>query len=103
MFADLAAERPIAAERAGRKIVVEIKSFTGRSPMRDFEQALGQYLVYKRWLALTEADRKLYLAISEPVYDRLFSRQAIRVIVESEGLNLLVVNLQREEVIVWTS
>ncbi|WP_322874233.1 element excision factor XisH family protein [Microcystis aeruginosa] len=27
MFADLAAERPLAAERNGRKIVVEIKSF----------------------------------------------------------------------------
>jgi hypothetical protein len=71
--------------------------------MRDFEQALGQYLVYKRWLALTDAERKLYLAVSELVYDRLFSRQAIRVIVESEGLNLLVVNLQSEEVVRWTS
>ncbi|TRU24411.1 MAG: hypothetical protein EWV92_01515 [Microcystis aeruginosa Ma_MB_S_20031200_S102] len=27
MFADLAAEKPLAAERNGRKIVVEIKSF----------------------------------------------------------------------------
>lgn len=29
--ADLAADRPIAAERAGSKIVAEIKSFLGRS------------------------------------------------------------------------
>jgi hypothetical protein len=29
--ADLAAEKPIAAERQGQKIVVEIKSFIGRS------------------------------------------------------------------------
>ncbi|MFM7715875.1 MAG: element excision factor XisH family protein [Microcystis sp.] len=27
LFADLAAEKPLAAERNGRKIVVEIKSF----------------------------------------------------------------------------
>ena len=31
LYADLAAEKPIAAERQGQKIVVEIKSFSGRS------------------------------------------------------------------------
>ena len=31
LYADLAAERPIAAERDDQKIVVEIKSFVGRS------------------------------------------------------------------------
>ena len=31
LYADLAAEKPIAAERQGQKIVVEIKSFIGRS------------------------------------------------------------------------
>ncbi len=44
LFADLAAEKPIAAERNGCKIVVEIKSFLSPSPMRDFEIALGQYI-----------------------------------------------------------
>jgi hypothetical protein len=46
LFADLAAEKPIAAERQGQKIVVEVKSFLSQSPMRDFEMALGQYIVY---------------------------------------------------------
>jgi len=40
LFADLAAEKPIAAERQGQKIVVEVKSFLSSSPMRDFELAL---------------------------------------------------------------
>ena len=31
LYADIAAEKPIAAERQGQKIVVEIKSFIGRS------------------------------------------------------------------------
>lgn len=31
LYADLAAEKPIAAERQGQKIVVEIKSFIRRS------------------------------------------------------------------------
>ena len=41
LYADLAAERPIAAERQGQKIVVEIKSFIGKSLMSDFHNALG--------------------------------------------------------------
>lgn len=41
LYADLAAERPIAVEREGQKIVVEIKSFVGRSLMTDFHLAVG--------------------------------------------------------------
>jgi hypothetical protein len=47
LYADLAAEKPIAAERQGEKIVVEIKSFVGKSQMYDFHNALGQYIVYR--------------------------------------------------------
>ncbi len=40
-YIDLAAEMPIAAEKEGRKIAVEIKSFLGLSALNDFENALG--------------------------------------------------------------
>jgi predicted RecB family endonuclease len=40
---DLAAEM-LAAERAGEKIAVEIKSFIGRSNVADFHTALGQFM-----------------------------------------------------------
>ena len=56
LYADLEAERPIAAERAGQKIVVEIKSFLGRSPMADFHNAVGQYAVYRSLIQATEPD-----------------------------------------------
>jgi hypothetical protein len=36
LFADLGAERPLAAERAGRKIVVEVKSFLSPSSNSHF-------------------------------------------------------------------
>lgn len=49
VYADLAAERPIAAERSGTKIIVEVKSFTGRSTIQDFKVALGQYRLYYFW------------------------------------------------------
>lgn len=35
LYADLAAERPIAAERDGQKLVIEVKSFVGASKIQD--------------------------------------------------------------------
>jgi hypothetical protein len=101
VFADLAAEMPIAAERGGQKIVVEIKSFLGASPIYELEGALGQFRIYLRLLQATEPDRKLYLAISDLVESRFFRRPAIQFIVEQENLSLIVVNTETEEVVKW--
>src|SRR5690348_6180079 len=62
-YIDLAAEMPIAAEKEGRKIAVEIKSFLGDSELDDLEDALGQYGVYRAILELREPDRLIYLAL----------------------------------------
>ena len=43
---DLGAEKVIAAEKGGEKIVIEIKSFIGASLVSDFHTALGQFLNY---------------------------------------------------------
>lgn len=64
MYADLAAERVIAAQRGTEKIAVEIKSFIGRSAVQDVKEALGPYIMYRTYLAQIEPERKLYLAIS---------------------------------------
>ncbi|MBV7335896.1 XisH family protein [Chloroflexi bacterium TSY] len=40
---DLGAERLISAEKGMHKIVVEIKSFVGRSDVKDLQQALNGY------------------------------------------------------------
>lgn len=103
LFADLGAERPLAAERAGRRIVVEVKSFLGPSPIHDLKIALGQYLLYLGFLELIDPDRKLYLAISDKTYAELFTQKAIQVIVQRYQLLLLVVNVETEEVVSWTS
>jgi hypothetical protein len=44
-YVDLGAERIVAAEKAGKRIAVEVKSFLGTSPVHDLELALGQFLL----------------------------------------------------------
>lgn len=74
MYVDLGAEQLLAAEKAGNKIAVEIKSFSGASQMDDLEKAVGQYLVYHDVLAEVEPSRLIYLAIPEHVYRDLVGR-----------------------------
>jgi hypothetical protein len=101
LFADLAAEKPIAAERQGQKIVVEVKSFLSQSPMRDFEMALGQYIVYRNLIQLTAPEYSLYLAIKESSYQNFFLRDSIQDLTRINSIKLLVINTMQEEVLLW--
>lgn len=97
---DLAAEM-LAAERAGKKIAVEIKSFIGRSNVSEFHTALGQFLNYQFALEEFDPQRKLYLAIPESVYQSFFQRRFTRSVVERTGINLLVYNEKHEVIVQW--
>lgn len=103
LYADLAAEKPIAAERSGQKIVVEIKSFSGKSAMYDFHAALGQYIVYRNFIQLTEPEYILFLAIDDIVYKDFFQRKSVQSVVHKNQLLLMVVNIEQEEIVQWTS
>jgi XisH protein len=101
LYADLAAERPIAAERAGQKIVIEIKSFVGRSRMYDFHGALGQYIVYRNLIQLTEPEYTLYLAIDEDIYGNFFQRKSVQAVAQQNQLLLIVVDMEKEKILQW--
>lgn len=101
LYADLAAEKPIAAERNGRKIIVEIKSFISPSPMRDFENALGQYILYRNLLKLNNQDYNIYLAVRDNIFETFFQRKSIQAVVKLNEIALLIFNNEREEIIQW--
>ena len=102
LFADLAAERsPIAAEKDGEKVVIEIKTFAGPSFVRDLQQALGQYQIYLGLLEIVAPERILYLAVSSFIYNDLFTRKAAQVILQRYNLKLLVVNVREEKIVQW--
>ncbi|MFB2970773.1 XisH family protein [Aerosakkonema sp. BLCC-F183] len=103
LFADLLAERVVEAQRDGEQIIVEIKSFLSRSQMRDFESALGQYIVYRTLLKYILPGSKIYLGIGQDIYQSFFAQKAIKLVVEENNILLVVVNLNKEEIVQWIS
>ena len=99
--ADMAAERVIAAERGIDRIVVEVKSFLSPSPIRDLQQAFGQYEMYRVLLKEIEPDRVVFLAISEYTWLDFFQRDAVKVLREGANLRIIVVDIEAEEVAEW--
>ena len=103
VFADLGAEKIFAAEREGRKIVVEVKVFGSVSLVNDFEKALGQYNLYRSLLKLTDAERELFLAVTEEIYERFFRRGSIQAVIADQQIKLFVFAPEREEILQWIS
>ena len=89
-YVDLGAEKLLAAEKEGKRIAVEVKSFIGSSPVQDLEQALGQYIMYSQILERQNSDRLLYLAIPGNVFLDFFSEELPQLMVEINHINLLI-------------
>jgi XisH protein len=103
MYIDLGAEQILAAERAGQKIAVEIKSFAGASATTEFNGALGQFLKYQLALEEEQPDRQLYLAIPFDTYRVFFSLELIRMLVQRYQVSLIIYEPETEEIVKWQS
>ena len=103
IYADLLAEKSLLAEQQGRRIVVEIKSFINPSPINDFQNALGQYLLYREFLELSNKDYDIYLAVRSAVFNNFFQRKGIQAIMQRHQVNAIVFNVNPEEIVSWIS
>ncbi|MBZ8179203.1 XisH family protein [Oscillatoria salina] len=103
LFADLAGEKTLSATKSGKQIVIEVKSFLGRSAMREFETALGQYLIYRAFLSVKKADYTIYLAIGKKIHEDFFQQKAIKFILQEYQVFLLVIDFDKEEIVEWIS
>lgn len=101
VYIDLGAEKLIAAEKEGRKIAIEIKSFLSPSPVNDLENALGQYILYRDALKRSQPDRILYLAISDEVYLDFFQEEIAQMVVENHQIKLIIFDAKKAEVVKW--
>ncbi|WNN88686.1 element excision factor XisH family protein [Gloeocapsopsis dulcis] len=101
VYVDLGAEKLLTAEKEGQKNAVEIKSFLSRSPVKDLEVALGQYVLYKGVMTYREEKRRLYLAIRDDVYLDIFSEPIGRIFIENHQLSIIVFDPITEEIVKW--
>jgi hypothetical protein len=102
-FIDLGAERFIGAEKDGESIAVEIKSFSGNSPMYSFYEILGQFLVYK--IALREQAKiwALFIAISDVGYKKLEESPILNRAIQEYQLKFVIINPTSQSVVEWKS
>jgi len=100
-YADLAAERPIAAQRGSEKIIVEIKSFVGMSILQDFKTALGSYSLYLPVLAQIAPEYQLFLAVDHLTYQNDFQHPMVVLVMESNQIPFIVVNTKTETINQW--
>ncbi len=98
---DLGAERLLAAEKAGEKIAIEIKSFLNPSAITDFYAALGQFLSYKLALETVQPDRLLYMAVPLDAYQTFFQYEFTQIAVKRYQLSLIVYDPATEVIVQW--
>lgn len=102
LHVDIGAERsPIAAERAGERIAVEVQSFRSPSAVADLQQAVGQFTMYRAILAEQQPDRSLYLAVPTEVYDGILSEPLGERMVAVVNLRLVLFDPDRREGLRW--
>lgn len=102
LFVDLGAEEPtIAAEKQGRKIAVEIKSFLGASDVHELSASLGQYSMYRHILYEIDPSRELYLAIPAHIFDGIFQEPLGQLLLHKEQMFLLVFEAQPQRIRQW--
>lgn len=96
-----AAEELLGAEKEGRKIAVEVKSFISTSNVSEFHTALGQFLNYRDALDKIDPERQLYLAVREPIYETFFQRKFIVSAIARYKLRLVIYNVEKEIITQW--
>ena len=101
LFVDLGAEQPIAAEKAGRKIAVEIKGFLEESDVHELGESIGQYRMYRNILAELEPERELYMAVPVYAYNGIFQEPLGQLMVVKEQLRLTVFDEVQRRIDRW--
>lgn len=104
LYVDVAAERTlVGAQRGVEYIAVEVKSFLAQSILREFQLALGQFLLYRSAMKRTDPERRLIVAVSDTVYANLMERTAVGLVLNDQDVPFLVVQLETEEIVRWIS
>jgi hypothetical protein len=110
LFVDLGASKSannsmqgnlIGASKDNSRIAIEIKDFKAKSLIKDLEQAIGQYVLYRLLLDKIDPEREVYLAITDTLYEDFFSEPIGELVINELPLKMIIVNLERVEITKW--
>ena len=87
---DLGAEKIIIADKGLTKIAVEVKSFLNPSPINDFHEAFGQYMIYLDVLEMTKIERIMYLAMPFEVYNYLITKPYLQYVKQKHKIKFIL-------------
>lgn len=99
--ADIKADKLLVVTRDKKSIVIEVKSFLQPSFIHEFLAACGQYQAYKFLLEEKGQTEDVYMAVSQEVYLREFHGEAVQILVERFGIQLLVVDIEKRVIVQW--
>lgn len=100
-YVDLGAEILLGAQKEGRRIAVEVKSFVGPSSLREFHLAVGQFMNYRLVLVHADPERTLYLAVTDYIYSTFFQTTFGALAQEQYQLRLVVFDETMEVIQQW--
>jgi hypothetical protein len=100
-FREIKLYADLSAEQGQQQIIVEVKSFLAPSRVREFEAALGQYILYRLYLAQLLPEAVLYMAVSDAIYRSFFFKSAIQFAVTELEIKLIVFDVEQEVIVQW--
>ncbi len=101
LYTDLSADRFMSAEKGAKEIAIEIKSFVGKSLVKDLEQAVGQFFFYYKVLLSREPNRYLYMAVNETTFNGILSEKIGQLVLSDPIFRLIIFDEEKEVITQW--
>lgn len=102
LLIDLGAEvNTLSAERGVERIAVEIQSFRGASDVRNLQEAIGQFVIYRHVLTTLDPMRRLLMAVDQRVYNDFLSHGFGQAILTAFTVPLIVFDPFSRRVLIW--
>jgi len=83
-------------------IILEVKCFSNpQADLVEFYSAVGQYQYYRAAVAANQSATPVYLAIPHSAYLRLMKDNAANIAISQNSIQLVTIDIVKEEVIEW--
>lgn len=66
-----------------------------------WRKLIGKFALYSVWIAQTEPERLVYLAVSERTFNDVFDTVGGRILINDLKLRMILVALDKQEVTRW--